>query len=136
MFSWLLQEQRNPLLGRTSGDTGGASGGIGEESGAFLFLSSVHCRWNRSREDETIQGSYSEGRVLDRSGAFHQSRGKWRVVHLQHASRLCLFQQKDDTSARSWSCWDDWFHTLAYQRTIVLMGILFMTYSCIVVSLQ
>mmetsp|Transcript_2757 Transcript_2757/g.3773 ORF Transcript_2757/g.3773 Transcript_2757/m.3773 type:complete len:665 (-) Transcript_2757:265-2259(-) len=53
-------------------------------------------------------------RILDRTGRFHQSRGRWSVASTHpHRSRRC---------------WDDWFHSLAYTPTIYLMLIVFTLY--------
>ena len=66
-------------------------------------------------------------RILDRDGAFHQSRGKWSVqrrsrdVRVHHApSNRCRVPRILDP---------DWFHNLAYKPTLVLMGILFLIYA-------
>lgn len=67
-------------------------------------------------------------RILDRDGQFNQSRGKWRVNRISKGvlpgrnkrSKCCV-------------CWDDWFHSLAYQPTLVLMGIIYLAYTATVV---
>lgn len=63
-------------------------------------------------------------RILDRQGAFHQSRGKWSV---QRRSRGIGIHQ---TPCKPWG--PDWFHNLAYKPTLVLMFILFLIYALIV----
>jgi hypothetical protein len=73
-------------------------------------------------------------RILDRDAAFHQSKGLWQIHRLSrgrsvhHNFRLRVFW-------RIWNEWikGDWFHRLAYQRTCMLMFILFVVYSLIVV---
>lgn len=76
----------------------------------------------------------SERRILDRDAAFCQSRGRWRV---QHVSREATRHHHLPGGTRrrltiSKHLWDTWFYSLAYQRTIVLMAILFLTYAAIV----
>lgn len=74
-----------------------------------------------------------QSRILDRSAAFHQSRGRWGVERLSRRHRAhrsfcgCL--------GRFWNEWikGDWFYKLAYQRTCVLMAILFVIYTSLVV---
>ena len=145
--------------------------------------------------EEENQFEYRQSRILDRDGAFRQSRGRWSVERLSRGSfasfqqrqrrrenrrgqyrqepslrhdetRFCMGSQscccccrRSSTSrseARShdrsncFSCWrnccincwwrfwnewikGDWFHRLAYQRTCVLMFILFCCYTSIVV---
>ena len=69
-------------------------------------------------------------RILDRDAAFSQSRGLWRVAHV---SRDIVSRRSLGSSRRRLiRCWNDWFFILANQRTIVLVGILFFTYSAIV----
>jgi hypothetical protein len=90
----------------------------------------------RERASTTTSRDVEEGRqsrILDRSAAFHQSRGRWGVERLSRGHRArrsgccCL--------GRIWNEWilGDWFHRLAYQRTCVLMTILFVIYTSIVV---
>lgn len=67
-------------------------------------------------------------RLLDRNGAFHQSRGHWSVQRLSRGVRL----QTPGNRFRVRRIWDDWFHALAYQPTLILMGILFLIYTLIV----
>ena len=82
----------------------------------------------------SLRYRHSNGRILDRDAPFNQSRGRWRVeprslgVARHHIlptgcqRRLPLTKQ----------FWDDWFYSLAYQRTVILMTILFMAYTGIV----
>ena len=73
-------------------------------------------------------------RVLDRDAAFYQSRGRWRVVHLRRdAARVRYEQGQARRLPLSKRVWDDWFYSLAYQKTVVLMMILFVSYGAIVV---
>ena len=90
-------------------------------------------------ETESVASAGESSRILDRSGAFGQSRGRWSV-HRQsrqptsHTNRfywwLCCYRQ-----GRVWNEWNlgGWFHRLAYQRTGILMLILFVVYTSIVV---
>ena len=80
-------------------------------------------------------GTMMSSRILDRSGAFRQSRGHWSVHRLSRqapslGNRCCPWCFR----GRIWSEWNlgGWFHRLAYQRTGVLMLILFCTYATIV----
>lgn len=78
-------------------------------------------------------------RVLDRDAAFYQSRGRWRVQNLRReAARFRYDETTGQTPPRrlplTKRVWDDWFYSLAYQRTIVLMMILFVSYGAIVVA--
>lgn len=70
----------------------------------------------------------SNQRLLDRDATFWQSHGHWGVQRLSRRHRRWLL-------SRLWNDWifGDWFHRLAYQKTWVLMGILFVTYASIVV---
>jgi Inward rectifier potassium channel transmembrane domain len=91
------------------------------------------------------------GRILDRDADFYQSRGRWSGVQLLpratgRRNRSALSMGMHPSQRRMPCCgnckrklrqwvprlWDDWFHTLAYQRTVVLMSILFVTYAGIV----
>jgi hypothetical protein len=69
-----------------------------------------------------------QSRLLDRDATFHQSHGRWGVERLSRRHQRHLM-------SRLWHDWifGDWFHRLAYQRTSVLMGILFVMYASIVV---
>lgn len=69
-----------------------------------------------------------QSRLLDRDATFRQSHGHWGVERLSRRHRNYLL-------SRIWNDWvlGDWFHRLAYQRTPVLMGILFVAYTSIVV---
>jgi hypothetical protein len=80
---------------------------------------------------EDVEMANNESRILDRSAAFHQSRGRWgverRVDGIRRYCCCCV--------GRIWSEWiaGDWFHRLAYKRTCDLMLILFIIYCAIVV---
>ncbi|CAJ1940232.1 unnamed protein product [Cylindrotheca closterium] len=70
----------------------------------------------------------SNQRLLDRDATFSQSHGRWGVQRLSRLQRRwCL--------SRIWNdgIFGDWFHRLAYQKTWILMGILFVTYASMVV---
>ena len=88
----------------------------------------------RQRRSSHHCESSNQGRLLDRDAAFCQSRGRWRV---QHVSRdAARHHHLPEGGRRRLSVpkrlWDDWFYTLSYQRTIVLMMILFLSYAGIV----
>lgn len=70
----------------------------------------------------------SNQRLLDRGGTFSQSHGHWGVQRLPRRHRRWIV-------SRLWNDWifGDWFHRLAYRKTWMLMGILFVTYASIVV---
>lgn len=73
-------------------------------------------------------------RVLDRDAPFFQSRGRWQIRHV--ARREASVTQTPEgrrvrTSLRK-RLWDGWFHFLAYQKTVVLMFLLFLSYASIV----
>lgn len=65
------------------------------------------------------------GRLLDRDADFSQSRGRWNIRRLQEAR----FRRQPIAK----TVWDHWFYHLSYQRTPVLMLILFCTYTLLVV---
>lgn len=69
------------------------------------------------------------GRLLDRDAAFYQSRGRWNTRQHRDESLLAT-----DHHAPSYlkQFWDNWFYGLAYKRTIVLIGTIFVTYTFIV----
>lgn len=78
-----------------------------------------------------VDNSVRSPRILDRDGAFHQSRGKWSIERQSRGIR----RTHQSPSRRCVPCniWDpDWFHNLAYKPTLILMGILFFIYSTIV----
>ena len=142
---------------------------------------------DNDEEEGEEEYEHRQSRILDRDGAFYQSRGRWSVQRLSRGS-FASFQQRqrrrvsrgrhrfapsvhDEQTPRcrrckscccccysrgsSWRCgyrclwcnccsncwwrlWNewikgDWFHRLAYQRTCVLIFILFFCYSSIVV---
>lgn len=72
-------------------------------------------------------------RILDRSGNFRQSRGRWGVDRLN--------SRGDGMNRRWWCCcrgiyreWGkDWFFWLAYQKTWFLFLLLFVSYGLIIV---
>eukprot|EP00980_Cylindrotheca_fusiformis_P011972 scaffold2830_cov131-Cylindrotheca_fusiformis.AAC.93 len=83
---------------------------------------------NQSQSGLRHRGEARHPRLLDRDGNFHQSHGHWGVERLSRRNRRYLL-------SRLWHDWilGDWFHRLAYQRTPVLMFILFLAYTSIVV---
>lgn len=98
---------------------------------------SVRQRGIRNVDIETGSvASTGNSRILDRNGTFGQSRGNWCVHrqsrHPASRSRCCRFFCR----GRVWNEWNlgGWFHWLAYQRTIVLMMILFSVYTSIVIA--
>jgi len=76
----------------------------------------------------------SGSRLLDRRGAFHQSRGHWNVRHIARSEASVV--QDPQGSGRTLDpfrrFWNSWFYTLAYQKTYVLITILFFSYTAIV----
>jgi hypothetical protein len=73
-------------------------------------------------------------RILDRSGNFGQSRGRWGVDRQT--------TRRSDAATRPWLCccqrihreWGkDWFFWLAYQKTCLLFLLLFLAYGLIIV---
>jgi hypothetical protein len=74
--------------------------------------------------DEDGGGTPSHcSRILDRDGAFHQSRGHWGVQRVHSGAR---FEPGSRNRLRRF--WEDWFHSLAYKPTFQLMAIIFMFY--------
>ncbi|KAL7560652.1 hypothetical protein ACA910_001336 [Epithemia clementina (nom. ined.)] len=73
-------------------------------------------------------------RILDRDAPFNQSRGRWKVQHVSRdvARHHILPTGNRRRLALTKQLWNDWFYSLAYQRTAVLMAILFMVYTLIV----
>lgn len=91
----------------------------------------------RQRRSSDIESGFSRisQRILDRNAGFRQSRGRWSVHRISRST-----SHANNVLAR-WCCqrklWDEWnlggwFHRLAYQRTGVLMLILFVVYASIV----
>jgi hypothetical protein len=77
-------------------------------------------------------GGRTRRRILDRSGNFRQSRGRWGVdrqhSRAENAPRwLCCRR----SMYREWG--KDWFFRLAYQKTCVLFMLLFISYGLIIV---
>jgi Inward rectifier potassium channel C-terminal domain len=73
-----------------------------------------------------LQSPRRRRRLLDRDADFSQSRGRW---NLQHTGREMARQH----TAVARRLWDHWFYNVSYQRTPVLMLILFVTYTLLVV---
>jgi len=76
-------------------------------------------------------------RILDREGLFHQCRGRW---HVRNPISTALPNKSPSETAsidfakriipsRARTCWDDWFHFLAYTPTLFLFGYLFLWYT-------
>lgn len=89
---------------------------------------------NDSNFQQNQQGQLRQrrrNRLLDRDAAFSQSRGRWRV---QPTSRGAARLHPDHRRHifREW--WANWFYNAAYQRTAVLMLILFLAYAGLVVT--
>lgn len=82
-------------------------------------------RRNVASEDDD-QEEAAPRRILDRSGAFHQSRGKWGIQRRSRGVRI----HQTHKCPRLWG--PDWFHNLAYKPTLILMLILFLIYALIV----
>ena len=128
-----------------------------------LLTAPTHQRHDSNQEDLRQRHRNApfpnQGRILDRDADYYQSRGRWHGVELlprasgrrnrssltlpgqYHSSQqrqhqtCCSLQAIHRRLRRYWPrLWDDWFHTLAYQRTIVLMLVLFVVYTSIVVA--
>ena len=72
-------------------------------------------------------------RILDRSGAHGQSRGRWGVE--RRRSRRNNNNVANEPQCRRWcscGCGKDWFFWLAYKKTIVLFLLLFLSYGLII----
>lgn len=84
-------------------------------------LSTGHLRQRQQQQQQR--------RILDRNAAFRQSHGELRVQRLSRRRNRCF------SCSRLWNEWifGDWFHRLAYQRTLLLMLILFLIYTSMVV---
>lgn len=112
----------------------------GEDLGTPLLSrssepNSEHLRQRSGRAIDVEAGTVESSRILDRSGAFRQSRGRWSVHRLSRhpgsqGNNCCPHCFR----GRVWNEWNlgGWFHRLAYQRTGILMLILFCAYSSIV----
>eukprot|EP00538_Stauroneis_constricta_P002304 CAMPEP_0119545632 /NCGR_PEP_ID=MMETSP1352-20130426/326_1 /TAXON_ID=265584 /ORGANISM="Stauroneis constricta, Strain CCMP1120" /LENGTH=508 /DNA_ID=CAMNT_0007590205 /DNA_START=14 /DNA_END=1540 /DNA_ORIENTATION=+ len=75
----------------------------------------------------------STARILDRDAGFRQSRGRWSVERLTRGHR------RDVNCCRRWhqKIWKecikgDWFHRLAYMRTIPLLLVFLLAYCTII----
>lgn len=82
----------------------------------------------RRRNVATDDGNDEAPRILDRGGAFRQSRGKWGIERQSRGIRI--YDRPGKRCPRLWG--PDWFHNLAYKPTLVLMMILFLIYTAIV----
>lgn len=73
-------------------------------------------------------------RILDRDAAFFQSRGRWSVRHISRGEARWMHtsEGRQHRQALTKQFWNNWFHTLASQKTCVLMLILFLVYTAIV----
>jgi hypothetical protein len=89
-----------------------------------------HEQQQQNQQPEEVSAS----RILDRDGAFFQSRGRWRVQHTSRDAATMHHTPTGETNRVSmWKLiWDDWFHNLAGQRTVVLMLILCVVYAATV----
>lgn len=84
----------------------------------------------------SLRSRLRHSRVLDRDAAFHQSRGRWRVLNLSREAARFRYEEATGRQRKlpfTKRIWDDWFYSLAYQRTVILMFILFLVYGAIVV---
>jgi hypothetical protein len=76
----------------------------------------------------------SSTRILDRDAAFFQSRGRWSIEHVSRSvAGWNDASEREPYRKRLKRFWNDWFYVLAYQRTIVLIAILFCVYTAIVI---
>ena len=110
-------DQRVPLSSSSQDEEGLSIPLLSSQNQSIRQTSSLRQRRNFS----------SNQRLLDRDDAFWQSHGRWGVQRLSRRHQRCFL-------CRLWTDWifGDWFHRLAYQKTWVLMGILFVTYASIV----
>lgn len=76
-------------------------------------------------------------RILDRDGTNHQSRGRWRVEGRGSTSQsvVTLGGDENNSNARQYAraCWDNWFHSLVYTRTITLLLLLLTYYMSVLI---
>ena len=84
--------------------------------------------------DNELRRRRGSARILDRDAAFYQSRGRWSIRHVSRSqARLVHTPQGDPRRlALTKQFWNDWFHTLAYQKTYLLVLILFFLYAAII----
>jgi hypothetical protein len=88
-------------------------------------------------ESTSLATATDDSRILDRNGAFRQSRGRWSVHRessLRNAATTRWWRWRGTGCFQSneWKNLGGWFHRLAYQPTGVLMLILFLIYTSIV----
>lgn len=122
----------SPGEGAISGDDGDDSSAGGSDLRSPLLAHDTrnHLRQRGTRTVDVEAESFATAdgsRILDRSRAFRQSRGRWSVHRQSRHPHHFL--------GRIWNEWNlgGWFHRLAYQRTGILMLILFLVYTSIVV---
>ena len=86
-------------------------------------------------EAENITHSNSTSRILDRDGVNHQSRGRWRVEGRGARSVVPVGGVETDSNARQYAraCWDNWFHSLVYTPTMILLMFLLTYYMSVVI---
>jgi hypothetical protein len=91
----------------------------------------------RATTDESAPPTcHTARRLLDRQGPFGQSRGRWNVHHISRdtARLFCLLPEGQRRRMPLYKLmWNSWFYSLAYQRTVTMICILFVIYTAIVV---
>lgn len=146
MTSTLDQELQRSLLGTDSYAVDAAYGNDGDDDTGdrvFRIIEDVPASEATNhdgngvpttRDNRGFRQRRSTERILDRDAAFYQSRGRWRVRHISRSETR--FVHTAQGQLRRLGCtkrfWDTWFHTLAYQKTCVLVLILFSLYAGLV----
>lgn len=89
-----------------------------------------------SDEHSDFRRRHHRARILDRDAAFFQSRGRWGVQHISTTEARWIHQPGEQSRRQTLTrrFWNDWFYDLAYQKTFVLMAILFLIYAGLVAS--
>ncbi|KAG7354702.1 K+ channel inward rectifier domain containing protein [Nitzschia inconspicua] len=132
---------RTPLLGDGNASTGRVVRQRGTTTAGVSFSPSRDLEQQPQPLAATSRtpsrGGRARRRILDRSGNFRQSRGRWGVdrqnsrggeeVRRLWCSCCCCFR----SMYQEWG--KDWFFWLAYQKTYVLFMLLFLSYGSIIV---
>ena len=72
-------------------------------------------------------------RLLDRDAPFGQSRGRWNIRHDSRNTLRCRTSRRNAVARNAKYAWDHWFYSLAYKRTSVVIGLLFLVYATIII---
>jgi hypothetical protein len=85
-------------------------------------------------DNNELRQRRKSARILDRDAAFFQSRGRWSVRHISRGEARLLHTPEGGLRRQAMmkQFWNDWFYTLALQKTYVLMIILFLGYTAMV----